>query len=120
MDNIQKYVYMICFTGYMREQSKLAKDAGAEEFKLTGGKCKYKNCSRYDIVLDCISDRIFYVAFNPMIESVIYIYQITKPGPTATIIILLIIVAIFILMLSSFRPFSTTYLLNDGSYIRSY
>merc|ERR1712010_125359 len=34
MDNIQKYVYMICFTGYMREQSKLAKDAGAEEFKL--------------------------------------------------------------------------------------
>merc|ERR1712088_549839 len=38
MDNIQKYVYMICFTGYMREQSKLAKDAGAEEFKLTGGK----------------------------------------------------------------------------------
>merc|ERR1712020_812865 len=72
MDNIQKYVYMICFTGYMREQSKLAKDAGAEEFKLTGGKCKYKNCSRYDIVLDCISDRIFYVAFNSMIESVIY------------------------------------------------
>merc|ERR1712001_94076 len=38
MDNIHKYVYMICFTGYMREQSKLAKDAGAEEFKLTGGK----------------------------------------------------------------------------------
>merc|ERR1712076_341722 len=38
MDNIQKYVYLICFTGYMREQSKAAKDAGAEEFKLTGGK----------------------------------------------------------------------------------
>merc|ERR1712099_140710 len=38
MDNIQKYVYLICFTGYLREQSKLAKDAGAEEFKLTGGK----------------------------------------------------------------------------------
>merc|ERR1712141_201147 len=37
MDNIHKYFYMICFTGYMREQSKLAKDAGAEEFKLTGG-----------------------------------------------------------------------------------
>merc|ERR1712223_2333584 len=34
MDNIQKYVYMICFTGYTREQSKIAKDAGAEEFKL--------------------------------------------------------------------------------------
>merc|ERR1711992_260705 len=33
MDNIQKYVYMICFTGYLREQSKLAIDAGAEEFK---------------------------------------------------------------------------------------
>merc|ERR1711990_1430089 len=38
MDNIQKYVYLICFAGYLREQSKLAKDAGAEEFKLTGGK----------------------------------------------------------------------------------
>ena len=38
MDNIQKYVYLICFTGYLREQSKIAKDAGAEEFKLTGGK----------------------------------------------------------------------------------
>merc|ERR1712088_911786 len=36
MDNIQKYFYLVCFTGYMREQSKLAKDAGAEEFKLTG------------------------------------------------------------------------------------
>merc|ERR1719311_79579 len=35
MDNIQKYVYLICFTGYLREQSKAAKDAGAEEFKLT-------------------------------------------------------------------------------------
>merc|ERR1711899_112691 len=38
MDNIQKYVYLICFTGYLREQSKIAKDAGAEEFKLSGGK----------------------------------------------------------------------------------
>ena len=40
MDNIQKYVYLICFTGYLREQSKAAKDAGAEEFKLSGGKGK--------------------------------------------------------------------------------
>merc|ERR1712095_189274 len=38
MDNIQKYVYLICFTGYLREQSKAALSAGAEEFKLTGGK----------------------------------------------------------------------------------
>merc|ERR1739848_284678 len=38
MDNIHKYFYLICFTAYLREQSKLAKDAGAEEFKLTGGK----------------------------------------------------------------------------------
>merc|ERR1712227_795619 len=38
MDNIQKYVYLICFTGYLREQSRIAKDAGAEEFKLSGGK----------------------------------------------------------------------------------
>merc|ERR1712012_377365 len=38
MDNIQKYVYLICSTGYLREQSKAAKDAGAEEFKLSGGK----------------------------------------------------------------------------------
>merc|ERR1711981_462104 len=38
MDNIHKYFYLIVFTGYMREQSKAAKDAGAEEFKLTGGK----------------------------------------------------------------------------------
>ena len=42
MDNIQKYVYLICFTGYLREQSKIAKDAGAEEFKLSGGKGKVK------------------------------------------------------------------------------
>merc|ERR1711953_527748 len=38
MDNIQKYFYLICFTSYLRDQSKVAKDAGAEEFKLTGGK----------------------------------------------------------------------------------
>merc|ERR1712038_371080 len=38
MDNIHKYYYLIVFTAYMREQSKIAKDAGAEEFKLTGGK----------------------------------------------------------------------------------
>merc|ERR1712223_1309708 len=38
MDNIHKYFYLIVFTAYMREQSKIAKDAGAEEFKLTGGK----------------------------------------------------------------------------------
>merc|ERR1712223_2273439 len=30
MDNIQKYFYLICFTAYLREQSKTAKDAGAE------------------------------------------------------------------------------------------
>merc|ERR1719323_806729 len=38
MDNIQKYFYLICYTGYLREQSRIAKDAGAEEFKLSGGK----------------------------------------------------------------------------------
>merc|ERR1711963_17144 len=38
MDNIHKYFYLIVFTGYLREQSKIAKDAGAEEFKLSGGK----------------------------------------------------------------------------------
>merc|ERR1712152_53575 len=42
MDNIQKYVYLICFTGYLREQSKIAKDGVSEEdkkaFSLTGGK----------------------------------------------------------------------------------
>merc|ERR1712001_503195 len=38
MDIIQKYAYLICYTGYLREQSKLALNAGAEEFKLSGGK----------------------------------------------------------------------------------
>jgi protein-tyrosine phosphatase len=42
MDNIQKYFYMICFTGYLREQAKLAMDNASEEdrkaFALTGGK----------------------------------------------------------------------------------
>jgi protein-tyrosine phosphatase len=42
MDNIQKYFYLICFTGYLREQSKIAKDGVTEEerkeFSLTGGK----------------------------------------------------------------------------------
>jgi protein-tyrosine phosphatase len=42
MDNIQKYVYLICFTAYLREQSKVAKDGMSEEekkaFSLTGGK----------------------------------------------------------------------------------
>jgi len=42
MDNIQKYFYLICFTGYLREQSKMAKDGISEEekkaFALTGGK----------------------------------------------------------------------------------
>jgi len=44
MDNIQKYFYMICFTGYLREQAKLAIESATEEekkaFALTGGKCK--------------------------------------------------------------------------------
>merc|ERR1712121_144280 len=38
MDNIHKYFYLIVFAAYIREQSKAAKDAGAEEFKLSGGK----------------------------------------------------------------------------------
>jgi protein-tyrosine phosphatase len=42
MDNIQKYFYLICFTGYLREQSIIAKDGVTEEqkkaFSLTGGK----------------------------------------------------------------------------------
>merc|ERR1719371_28974 len=42
MDNIQKYFYLICFTGYLREQSKVAKDGITDEdkkaFSLTGGK----------------------------------------------------------------------------------
>merc|ERR1712198_420132 len=38
MDNIHKYYYLIVFTAYMREAAAAAKDAGAEEFKLSGGK----------------------------------------------------------------------------------
>merc|ERR1712045_208298 len=42
MDNIHKYFYLICFTAYLREQSKTAKDGVSEEdkkaFALTGGK----------------------------------------------------------------------------------
>lgn len=42
MDNIQKYFYLICFTGYLREQSRIAKDGLTEDdkkqFSLTGGK----------------------------------------------------------------------------------
>merc|ERR1712212_1313296 len=42
MDNIQKYVYLICFTGYLREAAILCKDAASDEdkknFSLTGGK----------------------------------------------------------------------------------
>ena len=44
MDNIQKYVYMICFTGYLRAQSKVASAQAAEEFKLAGG----KGIAKYD------------------------------------------------------------------------
>merc|ERR1712206_35055 len=42
MDDIQKYFYLICFTGYLRDQSKVAKDGITDEdkkaFSLTGGK----------------------------------------------------------------------------------
>merc|ERR1711951_351099 len=42
IDNIQKYFYLICFTAYLREMSKVAKDGVSEEekkaFSLTGGK----------------------------------------------------------------------------------
>merc|ERR1719431_622009 len=42
MDNIQKYFYIICFTAYLRDQSKVAKDGITDEdkkaFCLTGGK----------------------------------------------------------------------------------
>jgi hypothetical protein len=42
MDNIQKYFYLICFTAYLREQSRMAMDGVSEEekktFALTGGK----------------------------------------------------------------------------------
>merc|ERR1712158_278803 len=42
MDNIQKYFYLICFTGYLRDQSKLGKEGITDEdkkaFSLTGGK----------------------------------------------------------------------------------
>merc|ERR1739848_88539 len=42
MDNIQKYFYLIVFAGYLRDQSKVAKDGITDEdkkaFSLTGGK----------------------------------------------------------------------------------
>merc|ERR1712021_39678 len=41
MDNIQKYFYLICFTGYLRDQSALARNDASEEAKkntLAGGK----------------------------------------------------------------------------------
>merc|ERR1712024_63686 len=42
MDNIQKYFYLICFTGYLRDMSKVAKDGVTDEqkktFALSGGK----------------------------------------------------------------------------------
>merc|ERR1711914_33245 len=42
MDNIHKYFYIICFTAYLRDMSKVAKDGVSEEekkaFSLTGGK----------------------------------------------------------------------------------
>jgi protein-tyrosine phosphatase len=45
MDNIQKYFYLICFTAYLREQSKSAKDGISEEeaktFALSGGKVSF-------------------------------------------------------------------------------
>ncbi len=58
MDNIQKYFYLICFTGYLREQGKIAKDGVTEEqkkdFALTGGKGK-KNNYRYSSIFDEVS-----------------------------------------------------------------
>merc|ERR1719455_5527 len=42
MDNIQKYFYLICFTSYLRDQSKVAAQNMSEEdkkaFTLSGGK----------------------------------------------------------------------------------
>merc|ERR1712139_292533 len=42
MDNIQKYFYLIAFTAYLREMSKVGKDGITDEdkkaFSLTGGK----------------------------------------------------------------------------------
>lgn len=42
MDNIQKYFYLICFTSYLRDQSKVASQSMSEEdkkaFTLSGGK----------------------------------------------------------------------------------
>merc|ERR1712223_2244938 len=50
MDNIQKYFYLICFTGYLRDQSKVAKDGITDEdkkaFSLTGGKGMYHRIFR--------------------------------------------------------------------------
>merc|ERR1712213_243992 len=43
MDNIQKYVYLICFTGYLRQAADAARnlvpDDKKAELTLTGGKC---------------------------------------------------------------------------------
>ena len=45
MDNIQKYFHLICFTAYLREQGKTAKDTASEEdkkaFALSGGKGEF-------------------------------------------------------------------------------
>ncbi|CAB4068524.1 unnamed protein product [Lepeophtheirus salmonis] len=42
MDNIQKYFYLICFTGYLRDQGRIAVDGISEDekkdFSLAGGK----------------------------------------------------------------------------------
>ena len=62
MDNIQKYFYLICFTGYLREQSKIAKDGISEEekkaFSLTGGKGKVHTTTAATTTTNCINYQI--------------------------------------------------------------
>ena len=55
---------MICFTGYLREQSKLALNVGAEEFKLAGGK------GTANIVMQCLPIGLGECTILSMLENI--------------------------------------------------
>ena len=67
MDNIQKYFYLICFTGYLRDQSKVAKDGITDEdkkaFSLTGGKGTYLE-STLDLNFWFCASNLYYDFFH--------------------------------------------------------
>ena len=90
MDNIQKYFYLICFTAYLRDMSKVAKDGVSEEekkaFSLTGGKGESNNYFKYSCQVWSLT-QLYSVDFSQSRSDVKRVFSTNAQSRFASVVV---------------------------------